>query len=64
MALAVSSVPRQPNCKEAYSGTLRLFANFQTHCVLTVGEAFMPVGYAVRFRLTFRKIETFYRREA
>ena len=41
-----------------------LFVDFHTLCVFTVGEAFMPPEYGVRFRLTFRKIETFHRREA
>ena len=55
-----------------FQGDLRLiretdklvFVDFLTLCVFTVGEAFMPPEYGVRFRLTFRKIETFHRREA
>ena len=41
-----------------------VFADFHTLCVFTVGEAFMPPEYGVRFRLTFRIIDTFHRREA
>ena len=41
-----------------------MFFNFRIRFVLTVGEAFMPPEYAVRFRLTFRKIGTIHCREA
>ena len=41
-----------------------VFVDFRALYIFAVGEAFMPPANAVRFRLTFRKIETFYRREA
>ena len=41
-----------------------VFVDFRTRSDFAVGEAFMPPGYAVRFRRNAQKNETLYRREA
>ncbi len=41
-----------------------VFVDFRTLYVITVGEAFMPPGYAVRFRQNAQNTGTFPCREA